>query len=189
MTPQMIRKNYPEILSSEQVRQILGVSKRKVSWLLNNGHIPCQFTGKATHAYLIRREDIIRYLKNREDHPEKYAIPSGIFSTAKYRPQKSDAFPAVLPQDFRAWLEDAWYGLPDVLNAEDIVNETGYSKNTVLRWLRTKRLQSVLLPHDVVSTKEWLIDLYCGDGYQPKHMCEKHKELMRQYLNLKNSEQ
>ena len=36
MTPEMIRAEYPEILSSEQIRQILGISKRKASWLLNN---------------------------------------------------------------------------------------------------------------------------------------------------------
>ena len=48
MTPEMIRAEYPEIISSEQVRQILGISKRKASWMLNNGHIPCGFTIEIT---------------------------------------------------------------------------------------------------------------------------------------------
>ena len=59
MTPEMIRAEYPEILSSEQIRQILGISKRKASWMLNNGHIPCQITDQPTHRYKILREDLI----------------------------------------------------------------------------------------------------------------------------------
>ncbi len=81
MTPEMIRAEYPEILSSEQIRQILGISKRKASWLLNNGHIPCRISEKETRKYKIQREDLIAYLSDREEHPEKYIVPNGAFST------------------------------------------------------------------------------------------------------------
>ena len=101
MTPEMIRAEYPEILSSEQIRQILGISKRKASWLLNNGHIPCQISEKETRKYKIQREDLIAYLNDREKHPEKYMVPKGAFSTAKTTQQKEEGFPMVLPQDFR----------------------------------------------------------------------------------------
>ena len=66
MTPEMIRAEYPEILSSEQIRQILGISKRKASWLLNNGHISCQISEKETRKYKIQREDLIAYLTDRD---------------------------------------------------------------------------------------------------------------------------
>ncbi len=185
MTPEMIRKDYPEIISSEQVRQILGISKRKASWLLNNGHIPCQISKKETRKYKIKRDDLIAYLSDREKHPEKYIVPKGVFSTAKTTQRKEEGFPMVLPQDFREWLETEWQKLPDVLTAEKIEKRTGYSKKTILRWMRTKRLECVVLPNDFVTTKEWLVDFYCGQGYEPRYMCEKHKKLVRRYLKTR----
>ena len=108
MTPEMIRAEYPEILSSEQVRQILGISKRKASWMLNNGHIPCQISEKGNRKYKVQREDLSAYLNNREIHPEKHNIPNGAFSSIETKCPK-EFFPIVLPQDFREWLEDEWY--------------------------------------------------------------------------------
>lgn len=185
MTLEMIRTEYPEILSSEQIRQILGISKRKASWLLNNGHIPCQISEKETRKYKIQREDLIAYLNDREKHPEKYMVPKGAFSTAKTMQQKEEGFPMVLPQDFRKWLEDEWCNLPDVLTADKIEKRTGYTKKTVLRWMRSKRLKCVVMPHDLVTTKEWLVEFYCCAGYEPRYMCEKHKKLVRRYLKEK----
>jgi len=132
MTPEMIRTEYPEILSSEQIRQILGISKWKASWLLNNGHIPCEITEQPTHRYKVLREDFIAYLNDREIHPEKYSIPNGAFSSAEPK-RNEEAFPMVLPQDFREWLEDEWCSLPDILTADVIQKRTGYTKKTILR--------------------------------------------------------
>ena len=53
MAPEMIRSEFPEILSSEHIRQILGISRRKASWMLKNGHIPCKSSGKETHKYMV----------------------------------------------------------------------------------------------------------------------------------------
>ena len=181
MTPETIRAEYPEILSSEQIRQILGISKRKASWLLNNGHIPCKISGKETHKYKVKREDLVAYLHDREIHPEKYTIPNGAVSSVEPKRSK-ESFPMVLPQDFREWLEDEWHSLPEVLTADMIRRRTGYTKKTILRWMRTKRLKCVVMPHDLVTTKEWLVDFYCGAGYEPRYMCEKHKKLVRRYL-------
>ena len=43
-----IRNNYPEILSLENIRCILRISKRKASWMLQNGIIKCENNGKKT---------------------------------------------------------------------------------------------------------------------------------------------
>ena len=40
ITVNEIKENYPESISSEQLRIILGISKRKCSWMLQNGVIP-----------------------------------------------------------------------------------------------------------------------------------------------------
>ena len=42
----------PQVLSGEQVRCALHISKRKCAWMLNNGFIKCHNTGKRTRKYI-----------------------------------------------------------------------------------------------------------------------------------------
>ena len=37
-----LRDHYPQEVSSDQVRQMLHISKRKCAWMLQNGFIRCQ---------------------------------------------------------------------------------------------------------------------------------------------------
>ena len=39
-------REYPEIISADQLYRICKISKRKAKWLLDNGIIPCHDTGK-----------------------------------------------------------------------------------------------------------------------------------------------
>lgn len=39
-------REYPETVSKEQLCQICHISKRKATWLLEHGYIPCEDTGK-----------------------------------------------------------------------------------------------------------------------------------------------
>ena len=58
MTVNDIRVQYGEVLSGEQVRQILHISKRKCTWILEHGHIPCSDTGGKTRRFAVRAEDL-----------------------------------------------------------------------------------------------------------------------------------
>ena len=49
----------PQVLSGEQVRCALHISKRKCAWMLNNGFIKCQNTGKRTRKYTVLKEDLL----------------------------------------------------------------------------------------------------------------------------------
>ena len=42
---------YPEVISKEQVYRICHISKRKATWLLENGIIPCKDSGKKTRRF------------------------------------------------------------------------------------------------------------------------------------------
>ena len=85
-----------ELLYAEEVCKILHISKRKCSWMLQNGSIPCKDTGKKTHRYLVLRHDLDEYIKDSEQHPEKYFIPVTFTSnnpgkrdpSKKYEPDK-----------------------------------------------------------------------------------------------------
>ena len=111
-------------------------------------------------------------------------LPSGEFSSKKQK-KTFNYFPDALPLDFKPWLEYRWRLVADVLTVEKIKNVTGYSASAINRWINTSRLRSMQLPNEVVTTKEWLIEFYCGSGYKPGHMCKKHIRLVRDYLRWK----
>ena len=77
-----IVQTYPEYVTVEQMAKILHLSKRKCSWMLQNGILPCKDSGKKTRQYKIRRDDVITCLENLHI----YDIPR-IFSTVPNSPQ------------------------------------------------------------------------------------------------------
>ena len=71
-------KDYPPIISKDQLYRICHISKRKATWLLENGIIPCEDSGKKTRRFKIRTVDVIRYLETLENSPEQIVVPVGI---------------------------------------------------------------------------------------------------------------
>jgi hypothetical protein len=43
-----LRDHYPQEVTSDQVRQMLHISKRKCAWMLQSGWIRCEDNGKKT---------------------------------------------------------------------------------------------------------------------------------------------
>ena len=90
-----------EKLSAEQICKILHISKRKCSWMLQNGMIPCKDSGKKTRRYTVLRKDLDAYIKDSTAHPEKYFIPVTFTSnnpgksdlSKKYEPDKYYIYP------------------------------------------------------------------------------------------------
>ena len=66
---------YPEVISKEQVYRICHISKRKATWLLENGIIPCKDSGKKTRRFQVRTIDVINYLLTLEEKPRKENSP------------------------------------------------------------------------------------------------------------------
>lgn len=83
MTASDIRTQYGDVLSGEQVRQILHISKRKCTWMLEHGYIPCSDSGGKTRRFAVRAEDLAAYMNDSAKHPERYATPYAAFSSAK----------------------------------------------------------------------------------------------------------
>ena len=71
-------KEYPPVISKDQLYRICHISKRKATWLLENGIIPCEDSGKKTRRFKIRTVDVIRYLETLENSPEQIVVPVGI---------------------------------------------------------------------------------------------------------------
>lgn len=71
----ILLEQYPEVVSKDQMYKICHISKRKATWLLENGVIPCQDSGKKTRRFQIRTIDIVRYLAKRDSNPQEVSTP------------------------------------------------------------------------------------------------------------------
>ena len=79
---------YPAVISKDQLYRICHISKRKATWLLEHGVIPCKDSGKKTRRFQIYTADVVNYLITLENEPQKVAIPAGIFTNDKNREKK-----------------------------------------------------------------------------------------------------
>ena len=67
----------PEIITKDQLYKICHISKSTALYLLRSGKIPCEYNGKKTRCYKIKKKDVIKYLENRKVFPECYSAPAG----------------------------------------------------------------------------------------------------------------
>ena len=187
-----IRKSYPNVLSLEKVRRILGISKRKAAWMLQNGIIKCENTGKKTRQYRVKLNDLFRYLDKYEQGDQSVMTPVGKFNDKMVKhprpPQKAHntIIFAKPPDDFRLWLEDEWYAESDLLLTQDIARITGYEHHTVQRWIKEKRIRSVWTQNLLISSKTWLIDFYCEEAYTIIRKSDVHIDIMKRYYEINN---
>ena len=155
--------NFPEIISGEQLRKILHISKRKCAYLLKSGVIPCIDTGQKSRRYYIRLNDVIEYITTTEK------------AASAVKPQRP-------PESFRERLNDEWHDLPELLTITGVAKITGYTTNAVDRWIVKGSLRSVTTQTGIITCREWLIDFYCKDGYNIVKKVDRHIELLGKLL-------
>ena len=108
----------------------------------------------------MKLDDVIEYIIRTENAAERV------------KPQRS-------PECFREQLNDVWFDVPDVLTITEVSAITGYTPNAVDRWIVKSSLRSVIVQTGLVTCREWLIDFYCGDGYNIVKKVDKNQELLR----------
>ena len=185
-----IRSTYPEILSLENIRCILRISKRKAAWMLQHGIIKCEIGEKQTRQYRIKMDDLFEYLDKFEQGDPSVMTPIGRFNAKKVKKPRppQEVLPQIMfakpPDDFRLWLEDEWYKESDLLLSKDMGRITGYDRHTIQRWFVEKRVRSVWTQNQLISTKTWLIDFYCEDAYAIVRKSDTHIDLMKRYYGI-----
>ena len=187
-----IRAEYSDILSLADITRILKISKRKASWMLQNGYIESKNSGKKTRQYKIKIEALFEYMDKVERNDPSVQIPLGIFNTniSKERTQRISDKPTTsyihmsLNDDFKEWLDDEWFDVPEILSISDVSRITGYATATVQRWTATRKLKSVMVEDKkLITTKVWLIDFYYTVGHKIIIKNDRHIKLLTQYHN------
>ena len=164
-------------ISLEQLYKMLHISKRKASWMLNNGIIPCRIRPTKTHRYVILLEDVEIYLqKQRKARREE--IPVGI-SGAK--PRKREVLLNRQPIDtvtiaecyitladdckeaFRAHVEKRLRYTADALDIDTAAEIIGYSHGMVLSRIQQKHIDAVRISGKYIISKAAIVDFLVSD--------------------------
>ena len=170
----------PQVLSGEQVRCALHISKRKCAWMLQNGVIPCKDTEKKTRRYTIEITDVIHYVNTVSKNQNAYFIPP-IFSAKKST--SGIRYPNELREGFSEWLTKRWCHRKDTISPKEIEKLLGYEHESVRRWINRGHLKCVKAQGDEIIAKEWLISFLSDYGFKIAKKSEKHKELLKEYLS------
>ena len=164
-------------ISLEQLYKMLHISKRKASWMLNNGIIPCRIRPTKTHRYAILLEDVEIYLhKQRKARREE--IPVGIFN-AKPRKravllnrQHVDTVTIAecyitLADDckdtFRAHVEKRLRYAADACDIDTAAEIIGYSRGMVLSHIQQKHIDAVRISGKYIISKAAIVDFLVSD--------------------------
>lgn len=186
MDHEKLREEYPETITMEQFYQIAHISKRKASWLLTNGIVPCEDSGKQTRRFKIRLDDVIDYLQKVQCGMLEVSIPSGIFASGAA---------SRLPREYLdcdelkgQFLAD-WYTSPDMLTIKQASEISGYVGTSILRWINRKQVKGVLYHERYLISKESLADfLSSKDGQHIVKKSELHQGVIEQFMaEQKNS--
>lgn len=120
----------PDVMNKDQFCHLCHISKSTALHLLKSGKVPCEWTGKKTRCYKIKKEDVRAYLEERAVYPELYSAPRGWYG-GHYVAKLSKE----LPEDVLRQIHDYYAKLlskyKDVVTVQDVVTLTGYAKTTV----------------------------------------------------------
>ena len=172
-----LRNEYPETVSMDQLYRICHISKRKAKWLLENGIIPCQDSGRQTRRFQIRLEDIITFLERRDAGLLREDIPAGIFSSGGRtleNPRQILDSGALC-----AFLLDRWADAPDMLTVAQAASLCGYGPSTINRWVRDSIVEAVRCYGSNLISKESLAErLASSEGQLIPARSALHEELL-----------
>lgn len=151
----------PDVITKDQLYRICHISKSTALYLLQSGKIPCEYTGRKTRCYKIKKEDVKAYLEERAVFPELYSAPRGWYGS-HYVARLS----AELPEEVLRQMHGYYTGLlkkyKDVVTVQEIVALTGYSKTTINNWCNKGVLKSFRKGQIYYIPKVFLAEFFCS---------------------------
>ena len=153
----------PDIITKDQLYQICHISKSTALYLLRSGKIPCEYTGKKTRCYKIKKSDVITYLEKRKIFPESYSAPAGWYK-GNYSIKLETKIPENALKNMRQYYSEMLAQYPDVMTATEVSTIIGYGKTTVNNWCRKGHLKAFKRNNMNHIPKVYLIE-FCYSKY------------------------
>ena len=178
-----------EHISAEKLYKILHYSKRKTKYLLDNGVIPCENSGKKTRCYRVKMSDVELYLENIRRDPKQYFFPAGIFSSnCKHVPAYKIELSVGEHQRLYGIINRALSTTPDALTVDDAAATVGYSRTLILKTIQSGDLYAEKVLGKTIIPKEKLIRFLAEkSGMAIKYKSAFHKKMLQILIERENS--
>lgn len=182
MNYNFLRDQYPEVITMDQLYRICHISKRKARWLLENGVIPCEDSGKKTRRFKIKLEDVIEFLELRDEGVLDDVMPIGIFSSKGYGYLPRQPRTRLDNGALQAFLLDRWVDSPDMLTVPQTAALCGYSSATIERWFQKDHLKGVYYRGMILLSKESLAEWLASDkGQNIQRQSVEYQKLIEEF--------
>lgn len=155
----------PEIITKNQLYKICHISKSTALYLLRSGKIPCEYNGKKTRCYKIKKKDVIKYLENRKVFPECYSAPAGWYR-GNYSIKLETKIPESALKNLRQYYTEMLAQYPDVMTATEVSKIIGYGKTTVNNWCNKGYIKSFKRNNTNHIPKVYLIEFLCSKYFR-----------------------
>lgn len=121
------------------------------------------FGSYATRITFLERtkEDVIAFLKDRQQYPEAYKAPPGWYSGG-YDPRSHHDIPPIVVKDLHVYYEELLARQPDVMTAKDVEALTGYAVSSVNNWIRRGYLKAFRKGSIYLIPKLYLVEFFCS---------------------------
>ncbi len=149
------------MMNKDQFYRLCHISKSTALHLLKSGKVPCEWTGKKTRCYKIKKEDVRAYLEERAVYPELYSAPRGWYG-GHYVAKLSKELPEDVLRQMHNYYAKLLGKYKDVVTVQEIVTLTGYAKTTVNNWCNRGELKSFRKGQLFYIPKIFLIDFFCS---------------------------
>lgn len=166
----------PDVITKDQLYRICHISKSTALYLLQSGKIPCEYTGRKTRCYKIKKEDVIAYLENRKVFPESYSAPAGWYK-GDYTVQMEEQVPQIVLEHLQLYYTELLSGYPDVLTTQTVSKITGYGKTSINNWCNQGHIKSFRKNNVNHIPKVYLVEFFCSTYFRtitrksPWHIC------------------
>lgn len=156
-----------DILAKEQVRLLCHCSKRTALYYLKSGKLPCIYSGKKTRCYKIRKEDLMAFIEDRENHPEFYAVPEGWYKeSGRTVRQHYSSEIKIDGEDLHEYYRFLLKEYPDVLEVKKVSEITGYAIPVINRWCNKGKVKYFSIRAMNMIPKIYLIDFFCSNAFR-----------------------
>jgi hypothetical protein len=156
-----LRQEYPEYISLDQLYRICKIGKQSARYLIEHKIIFAIDTGKQTWRYKIAIEDVITYLKRR-DEIGSMIPPGAVSSRNKKRTSKRKSFSQMIKpgqeHEIAEYFEFIYADYTDILTVVDVVDMTGLDKSTITKMLRAGHIKSVMNKPKYIVPKKYLLE-------------------------------
>jgi hypothetical protein len=159
-----LKEQYPEYISLDQLSVICKIAKRSAKYLVEQGIIPAEDTGKKTWRYKIALDDVITYLRSREQVGSM--IPVGRLKSRtgidnrKFSNRKCFAqlVKPGMESEVAAYFNYIFADYDELLTAADIIDMTGLDRSTVLKLLKKGEIKSIMARPKYLVPKPYLLE-------------------------------